>query len=94
MRKSSIQLGRIAISSYAECHLPVRNRFLRRIKKINLDFWKLHSYQPDPSLEKAMEWYHSEDYQRIKKYREGAATGTLIAIEGVKQDEEHQEAAG
>jgi len=35
-----------------------------------------------PSLEKAKEWYHSEEYQRIKPLREGAATGLLIAIEG------------
>lgn len=35
-----------------------------------------------PSLEKAEEWYHSDDYQRIKKLREGAAKGSLIAIEG------------
>jgi uncharacterized protein (DUF1330 family) len=42
-----------------------------------------------PSLEKAKEWYHSEDYQKIKKYREGAATGTLIAVEGVKENEKH-----
>jgi uncharacterized protein (DUF1330 family) len=34
------------------------------------------------SLEKAEEWYHSEDYQEVKKLREGAANGTLIAIEG------------
>lgn len=35
-----------------------------------------------PSLEKAKEWYHSEEYQRIKPLREGAAIGSLIAIEG------------
>ena len=35
-----------------------------------------------PSLEKAKEWYRSEEYQRIKPLREGAATGSLIAIEG------------
>ena len=35
-----------------------------------------------PSLEKAREWYRSEDYQKIRKFREGAAKGTLIAIEG------------
>ncbi len=35
-----------------------------------------------PSLEKAKEWYNSEEYQEIKKLREGAATGLLIAIEG------------
>jgi len=35
-----------------------------------------------PSLEKAREWYHSEEYQKVKKFRENAATGSLIAIEG------------
>ena len=35
-----------------------------------------------PSLEKAKEWYHSAEYQTIKELREGAAVGTLIAIEG------------
>jgi len=35
-----------------------------------------------PSLKKATEWYHSEEYQEVKKLREGSAKGTLIAIEG------------
>ncbi|MEJ2111076.1 MAG: DUF1330 domain-containing protein [Acidobacteriota bacterium] len=35
-----------------------------------------------PSLEKASEWYQSEEYQTVRKLREGAATGSLIAIEG------------
>ena len=35
-----------------------------------------------PSLEKAKEWYHSEEYQKVKALREGAAIGSLIAIEG------------
>ena len=35
-----------------------------------------------PSLEKIKEWYNSDEYQQIKKLREGAATGSLIAIEG------------
>lgn len=35
-----------------------------------------------PFFEKAEEWYHSDDYQKIKKLREGAAKGSLIAIEG------------
>ncbi len=35
-----------------------------------------------PSLKKAREWYYSEEYQRIKLLREGAATGSLIALEG------------
>lgn len=35
-----------------------------------------------PSMEKAREWYHSEEYQEVKRLRKGAATGTLIAIAG------------
>jgi uncharacterized protein (DUF1330 family) len=40
-----------------------------------------------PSLGKAKEWYHSEEYRRIKALREGAATGSLIAIEGIRPEE-------
>jgi uncharacterized protein (DUF1330 family) len=35
-----------------------------------------------PSLERAKEWYYSDDYQQIKILRTGAAMGSLIAIEG------------
>ena len=35
------------------------------------------------SLEKAKEWYHSKEYGEAKKKREGAATASFIAIEGV-----------
>jgi len=35
-----------------------------------------------PSLEKAKEWYYSKEYQQIKTLRTGAATGSIIAIEG------------
>jgi uncharacterized protein (DUF1330 family) len=35
-----------------------------------------------PSLEQAKNWYCSADYQRNRKLREGAAKGSLIAIEG------------
>jgi uncharacterized protein (DUF1330 family) len=35
-----------------------------------------------PTLEKAKEWYGSEEYQRIKRLREGAAVGSLIAVDG------------
>jgi uncharacterized protein (DUF1330 family) len=35
-----------------------------------------------PSLEKAREWYHSDEYREVKRLRKGAATGTLVAIEG------------
>ncbi len=35
-----------------------------------------------PSLDVAKKWYHSEEYQRIKPLREGAANGSLIAVEG------------
>jgi len=35
------------------------------------------------SLEKAKEWYHFKEYGEAKKKREGAATASFIAIEGV-----------
>jgi len=35
------------------------------------------------SLEKAEEWYHSREYAEAKKKREGAATASFIAIDGV-----------
>ncbi|MEN6318438.1 MAG: DUF1330 domain-containing protein [Syntrophaceae bacterium] len=35
-----------------------------------------------PSLQKAKEWYYSDEYQQIKILRAGAAIGSLIAIEG------------
>ena len=36
------------------------------------------------SLERAKEWYHSREYGEAKKKREGAATASFIAIEGVR----------
>jgi uncharacterized protein (DUF1330 family) len=35
-----------------------------------------------PSLQKAKDWYNSKEYQQIKTLHAGAATGSLIAIEG------------
>lgn len=35
-----------------------------------------------PSLDKASEWYCSAEYQKAKILREGAAIGSIIAIEG------------
>ncbi len=35
-----------------------------------------------PSIDKAKEWYHSEEYQQVKSLRQGAADGVLIAIDG------------
>jgi uncharacterized protein (DUF1330 family) len=35
-----------------------------------------------PSLQRAKEWYHSEEYQHIKSLRKDAATGLLIALDG------------
>jgi uncharacterized protein (DUF1330 family) len=35
-----------------------------------------------PSLDQARAFYHSEEYSRAKKLREGAATGQFLAIEG------------
>ena len=36
-----------------------------------------------PSLEKAKEFYYSEEYQEAKKLRAGAALGQFLAIDGV-----------
>ncbi|MFZ1946776.1 MAG: DUF1330 domain-containing protein [bacterium] len=35
-----------------------------------------------PSVEQAEAWYHSQDYQKVKQLREGAARVSLAAIEG------------
>ena len=35
-----------------------------------------------PSLDQAKAFYHSEEYSRAKKLRQGAATGQFLAIEG------------
>ena len=35
-----------------------------------------------PNLDTAKAFYHSEEYSRAKKLREGAATGQFLAIEG------------
>ncbi len=35
-----------------------------------------------PSLERAKEFYNSEDYQEVKRLREGAASVSIIAVEG------------
>ncbi len=37
-----------------------------------------------PTLEKAKEFYNSQDYRDAKKLREGAATAQFIAIDGVE----------
>jgi len=36
-----------------------------------------------PSLEKARQWYNSDEYQAAKKVRAGAAKAEFIAIDGV-----------
>ena len=36
-----------------------------------------------PTLEKAKEFYYSEEYQEAKKLRAGAASGQFLAINGV-----------
>ena len=35
-----------------------------------------------PSLDQAKAFFHSEEYSRAKKLRQGAATGQFLAIEG------------
>ena len=36
-----------------------------------------------PSLEKAEQWYHSDEYQAARKVRAGAARAEFIAIDGI-----------
>ncbi len=36
-----------------------------------------------PSLEKAKEFYHSQEYTDARKLREGAAIGSFVALEGI-----------
>lgn len=36
-----------------------------------------------PSLEAARAWYDSPEYQEVRGLRLGAATGTLLAVEGI-----------
>jgi len=36
-----------------------------------------------PSMEKLKEFYYSDEYQAAKKLREGAATTSFIAVDGV-----------
>lgn len=45
-----------------------------------------------PSLEKAKEWYHSDIYQKVKAYREGASEGDMVLVTGLDEqsfDREH-----
>ena len=35
-----------------------------------------------PSIERAQEWYHSQEYQDAKQLRAGAATASFVAIDG------------
>ena len=36
-----------------------------------------------PSLQKAKEWYHSDQYQAAKQIRAGAASAHFVAVDGV-----------
>ena len=36
-----------------------------------------------PSYDRAMEWYHSDEYTEIRKIRMSASTGILTIVEGV-----------
>ena len=36
-----------------------------------------------PSLEKAREFYNSKEYGETKKLRQGAATASFVAVEGI-----------
>ncbi|MDQ6603481.1 MAG: DUF1330 domain-containing protein [Chloroflexota bacterium] len=36
-----------------------------------------------PSVERALEWYHSEEYREAKEIRQQASTGKMILVEGM-----------
>ncbi len=36
-----------------------------------------------PSVERALEWYHSEEYREAKAIRQQASTGKMIVVEGM-----------
>jgi len=36
-----------------------------------------------PSVERALEWYHSEEYREAKAIRQQASTGKMILVEGL-----------
>ena len=36
-----------------------------------------------PSMERALEWYHSSEYQQAKSFRDGAAEMELCFVEGL-----------
>ena len=35
-----------------------------------------------PTFERAQEFFHSEEYSRVRKLREGAATGQFFVVDG------------
>ena len=37
-----------------------------------------------PSFEKAVEWYHSNEYVELSKLRQAGSHGTLMVVEGVE----------
>lgn len=40
-----------------------------------------------PSLQRAKEWYYSDEYQTLKEMRAGAATASFVAVEGIATQE-------
>ena len=36
-----------------------------------------------PSVERALEWYHSEEYREAKEIRHASSTGKMVLIEGM-----------
>ncbi len=40
-----------------------------------------------PGVDKAREFYHSPEYRKARKLREGAAVGELIVVEGVTESD-------
>ena len=36
-----------------------------------------------PDMASLREWYHSEEYERLKRIRQSSSTATVLAVEGV-----------
>ena len=76
--------------------MPIRFQILLKILVVNTLFelessnhWKVYGILKEnviikfPSYEKALEWYNSDEYNKIKNLRLNNTEGNLIIIKGV-----------
>ena len=73
------------VAANAEAFRKYGARFLVRGGKAQCVEGKLRSRVvviEFPSLERAKEFFGSKEYSKVKKLRQGAATGQFLAIEG------------